>query len=229
MELEAIRITSILSVLIPLGFYVKRWKSLPPETHILGVLLTFYLTMDAVIYFMSTRQQPTAAIFNVGQLIQFGLISWFYYLVMFNRVNKNAFMITIIAFGIFAGIVALVYQGVFQNQTLVWSMAALAIVFFAVMFFNDLVIHPPILDKNLYSLLFTNGAFLLYFGFNLFLFLISDFVLTKMDPEMGKLVWSFHNINNIIKNIALAFGIHYIGKRVIEATQKELELLKTLK
>ncbi len=38
-------------------------------------------------------------------------------------------------------------------------------------------------------------------------FVMSSYVLTKLEPQISLLIWSFHNINNILKNVLIGFGI----------------------
>ncbi|HET9056058.1 MAG TPA: hypothetical protein VFN30_04340, partial [Chitinophagaceae bacterium] len=56
-------------------------------------------------------------------------------------------------------------------------------------------------------------AVFLYFSFNLFLFIMANYILKKFSAEIGMTVWGFHNINNIVKNILFAVGIYYAGKK----------------
>ena len=55
---------------------------------------------------------------------------------------------------------------------------------------------------------------MIYFCLNLFLFLMGSYVLTKLDPETSALIWSSHNVNNIIKNILFAVGIYFYKKKI---------------
>ncbi|HET9057304.1 MAG TPA: hypothetical protein VFN30_10720, partial [Chitinophagaceae bacterium] len=57
-------------------------------------------------------------------------------------------------------------------------------------------------------------AVFLYFSFNLFLFIIANYVFKNFSNEIGMTVWGFHNINNIVKNILFAVGIYYAGKKL---------------
>ena len=60
-----------------------------------------------------------------------------------------------------------------------------------------------------YSLIWINIGVMIYFCLNLFLFLMANHVLTRLDSETSALIWSSHNINNVIKNILFAIGIFY--------------------
>jgi hypothetical protein len=60
---------------------------------------------------------------------------------------------------------------------------------------------------NDFGLLWINSGILFYFSFNLFLFVMSSYVLTHLEQELTLIIWSFHNVNNIIKNILVGLGI----------------------
>ena len=64
-----------------------------------------------------------------------------------------------------------------------------------------------------YSLIWINMGVMIYFCLNLFLFMMGNYVLTQLDPEIGALIWSSHNVNNIIKNILFAIGISFFKKK----------------
>jgi hypothetical protein len=41
---------------------------------------------------------------------------------------------------------------------------------------------------------------------------MSDYVLTKLDPEISVLIWGFHNVNNIMKNVLFGCGLYAFSK-----------------
>jgi hypothetical protein len=41
---------------------------------------------------------------------------------------------------------------------------------------------------------------------------MSSYILTKLDSEISMLIWSFHNVNNIMKNILFGCGIYAFSK-----------------
>ncbi|HEY0770592.1 MAG TPA: hypothetical protein VGD31_09690, partial [Sphingobacteriaceae bacterium] len=79
---------------------------------------------------------------------------------------------------------------------------------------------------NLYSGLIFNGAVIFYFSFNFFLFMIANYVLTELTPDMSRMAWAFHNVNNVIKNIAFAFGFYYTMRRRVNLSDEEVEKIQ---
>lgn len=67
----------------------------------------------------------------------------------------------------------------------------------------NILVHPPA---------WINGGVFFYFAFSLFLFMISNYILLKLDREVGLVIWSFHNMNNMIKNILFGVGLSLLQK-----------------
>jgi hypothetical protein len=109
-----------------------------------------------------------------------------------------------------------------------WSVSGLILIVYGLKYYNHLSDNPPILDTHLYSSLAFNGGILLYFTFSLLLFIIDSYVL-ETQPHSIPLLWSFHNINNVLKNIAFALGLYLTGKRHLDLTKKQFEAIKKLK
>ena len=67
-----------------------------------------------------------------------------------------------------------------------------------------------------YTFTWINTGVLVYFCLNLFLFILGNYVLTKLDPPVSMMIWSFHNVNNILKNIFFAIGIYFFKRKVAD-------------
>lgn len=112
----------------------------------------------------------------------------------------------------------------FNGET--WATAGLILVVFGIIYNNYQVEKPPLLDKNLYSGLIFNAAIILYFSFNSFLFFIANYIFSEMSPDESRLTWSFHNVNNIIKNFAFAAGFYYTWRRRLNLSDEEAERIQ---
>ena len=67
------------------------------------------------------------------------------------------------------------------------------------------------IDLLRFSHFWLNTAVYLYFAFTLFLFAITNYIMKNIPPDVGLISWSFHNLNNIAKNILFAVAICYVG------------------
>lgn len=223
--IEIILLTSIFSVLIPLIFYLLKIKKLPRENHVIGIIVILSAVVELIIATKVQTKQSTTLVSNVYFFLVFGLLCYYYYEVVFQFKSRLYFftgiviyVITIIYFGMQEGLA--VYQGK------VWAISGFILVIFGTIYNNYQVEKPPLLDKNLYSGLIFNAAIIFYFSFNFSLFLLFQYVATEISLESTRMAWAFHNVNNIIKNIAFAFGLYYTNRRRLNLTDEEVEKIQ---
>jgi hypothetical protein len=202
---EIIRYASILSVAFPLILYLMRLKYASKSAHIIGALIIVSALSDAVAYYFFREGKSTVQLFNSYYLIFFLLIAWFYYQVLLTRDGKRMILgalgFYIVAFLLITAFV----QSYGEYQTLMWTLTGILSILFSIAYFIS--VFSTMKPMNNFGLLWVNSAILFYFSFNLFLFIMSSYVLTKLDPELSLIVWSFHNVNNIIKNVLIGLGI----------------------
>ncbi len=213
---EIIRIASTLSVVLPLTMYLSRIKYASRQVHIIGILTIVSGVCDVVGILLFNRRQSTVVIFNLYYALLFFLLTWFYYEVL--SINKRRIMIWIgLAVYLQSFVLVSVYvQNFTQYQTLMWLIGALIMITYSVayFFYSLSAISPN--GYFAYSLIWINVGVMIYFCLNLFLFLMGNYVLTKLDPETSALIWSSHNINNILKNVLFAIGIYFYRRKLVD-------------
>lgn len=201
---EIIRFASIFSVAFPLVLYLMRLKELSGAGHKVGAILVISTFSDLLALYLFQHDISTVLLFNVYYLLFFLLLSWFYNDVLSDS-KKRTVVIGVIVYAIGFLFVTLFVQSLNEYQTTLWTLAGgIAIVFSISYFVNVFSATQPMEDSGL---LWINSGILFYFSFNLFLFVISKYILTELEPELGLIVWSFHNVNNIIKNVLIGLGI----------------------
>jgi hypothetical protein len=211
---EIIRVTSNISLVVPLAVYFAKMKYASRQVHIIGVLIIASGLCDLVGYFLFTRHHATIVVFNVYYCVLFLLLSWFYYEALF--VNTRRILVWVgLAVYLQSYILTTLYvQGFFEYQTLMWLIAAVIMIIYSIAyFFYSLSTITPSGFFG-YSLIWINMGVMIYFCLNLFLFVLGNHVLTKLDPETSALIWSTHNINNIIKNILFAVGMFFYRRKI---------------
>jgi hypothetical protein len=94
---------------------------------------------------------------------------------------------------------------------------SLALIFYGVFFFRKIrKKHRPLYKVGHFWI---NSGMLFYLGASLWIFaLTSDEFMLKVGVETSQLIWSFYDINNVVKNILVAVGIYYSSKSI--ATEK---------
>ena len=222
---EVIRHLARFSVLLPLLFYVFKWQKLPRENHVIGVLVILSGIAGSINFLLATARTSNALVFNLYCIAAFVVLSWYYYEVVFKFRCWRYFILGVSVYLLFLFIVTATI-GVFVFQGEMWAISGLILFVFGIIYNNYQVEKPPLLDKNLYSGLIFNAAIMFYFSFNFFLFLIANYVLTELSPDTSRMVWAFHNVNSILKDVALAFGFYYTNRRRLNLPDEEIERIQ---
>src|SRR5687768_8938838 len=213
---EIIRMASNLSLLVPLSVYLTRIRYASRQVHIIGILIIVSGVCDLAGLILFSHRQSTVVLFNTYYALLFLLLTWFYYEALF--VNTRRIMIWIgLAIYLQSFILITVYvQNFLQYQTLMWLITALIMITYSIAYFFYSLSTITTSGYFGYSLVWINIGVMIYFCLNLFLFLMGNYVLTKLDAETSALIWSSHNVNNIIKNILFAVGIFFYKKKIAQ-------------
>jgi hypothetical protein len=213
---EIIRMASNLSLLLPLSVYLTRIRYASRQVHIIGILIIVSGLCDLTGLILFSHRQSTVVLFNTYYALLFLLLTWFYYEALF--VNTRRIMIWIgLAIYLQSFILITVYvQNFFQYQTLMWLITALIMITYSIAYFFYSLSTITTSGYFGYSLVWINIGVMIYFCLNLFLFLMGNYVLTKLDAETSALIWSSHNVNNIIKNILFAVGIFFYKRKIAQ-------------
>lgn len=213
---DIVRVTSNVSLLFPLAMYLTRIRYASRQVHIIGILIIVSGLCDLVGHFLFRHSQSTIVLFNTYYALLFFLLTWFYYEALF--VNTRRIMIWIgLAVYLQSFILVTVFvQSFLQYQTLMWLITAMIMIIYSIAYFFYSLSTITTSGYFGYSLIWINIGVMIYFCLNLFLFLMGNYVLTRLDPETSALIWSSHNVNNIIKNILFAVGIYFYRKKIAE-------------
>ena len=213
---ELIRIASNVSVLLPLVLYLSRIKYASRQVHIIGILIIVSGVCDLTGVLLFSRSQSTVILFNTYYALMFALLSWFYYEVLFINSGKIMIWIGVAVYVLSFVLVTAYVQSFMEYQTLMWVISAVILIIYSIAYFFHSLSTINASGYFGYSLIWINIGIMIYFCLNLFLFLMGNYVLTRLDPETSALIWSSHNINNLIKNILFAIGISFYKKKVAQ-------------
>lgn len=200
---------SIFSALLPIVAYLL-FRSNYRGAHLICLLAALSLLADIGNEFLSRSGQSGYVITNTFFILQYLILSILYYAVLKNK-------IWLIRLSILYGILLLADIFItrnfdeFQGWIRVFESSVLA--YYAISCYINLHNKPSPDKKSDLLLLWINMGVLFYFFFNLYLFSISDYVLTNMSKEDAMVVWGFHNLNNIVKNLLFAIGLYESGNR----------------
>lgn len=227
MSIEVFRIfllSSAASIILPLIFYLKRATQLPLANHIVGSYVIATAILDTIVTVLFLQKKSTVLIVNMYYLSAFAFFAFYYFHLLFKERQK-----VVLYSGVVIYLTAYLYifgQSIGeQYQNYLWALEGAVISIFAITYIVALpkmVIHR-LLDKNFYSYQIVNTSVLFYFLVTLLLFVSTDYVLQNADGDTRRLFWSFHNIANALKNIGLAIGLYYTGRRDVKTTLLEIE------
>ena len=163
-----------------------------------------------------SRHQSTVVLFNAYYFVLFLILTWFYYEALFVNTRRILVWIGLAIYLQSFILITFFVQNFMEYQTLMWLITALIMIVYSVAYFFYSLSTIVTSGYFGYSLIWINVGVMIYFCLNLFLFLMGNYVLTKLDPDTSALIWGSHNINNIIKNILFAVGIYFYRRKIAQ-------------
>jgi len=200
---------SIFSALLPILAYLL-FRSNYRNAHFICLLALLSLVADVGNELFSRSGQSGYVITNAFFIIQFLLLSILYYAMLKNKIWLVRLSIL---YGILLLADILFIQKIDEFQGWIRVFEAIVLAGYAISCYISLHNKPDPDKKSDLLLLWINMGVLFYFFFNLYLFSISNYVLKNMFKEDAMVVWGFHNVNNIVKNILFAIGLYESGNR----------------
>lgn len=213
---EIIRIASNVSLLLPLAVYLARFRYATTRVHIIGALIVVSGICDLIGFVLREGQQPTAVLFNTYYALLFFLLTWFYYEILFLNTRRIVVWIGLAIYLQSMILITLFVQSFFEYQTLMWVITAIIMIVYSISYFLYSFSTIPLPSIFGYTFMWINSGVLIYFCLNLFLFILGNYVLTRLEPQTSLLIWSFHNVNNIIKNVLFAIGIYFYKRKLVD-------------
>lgn len=210
---DCIRFASNFSVLIPLLFLMLRWRQVNVATYFfLIAAIVLSLISDGVTFLQGRTGASNYYVSNVYIMCTYVFLALFYLLLIPGyRVLIYA---SIVVYGAVILLNGLYIQDINDFQGYNFSIASILLVAFSVLYFIQIVRDAPTPEITSFPLFWINSSIFFYFSFSLFLFVFSDFVFSSLSNAEGRIFWSFHNVNNIIKNVLFAVGIYRIDQVV---------------
>ena len=209
----AITVFSIFSFLIPL---VARLVIRHQEKSIIwNLLLALFVVsggVDLITFFSKVSRVQSASLINSYTIIQFFLLGFIYF-ELYLREHRSIFYAAVGVYVVFEILNSIFLQPFNTFQNFSWTLTGIIFIMFAIGWKLHIFVTTPVLKLNKYPYFWINTAILCYFSVNLFLFILTNYVFTNMTESLGRIFWSFHNFNNIVKNVLFAIGLYYFSPK----------------
>lgn len=219
--LEAIRVLSIVSTIPALLIWLLRFKTFPKQHNIIGSFLLMCLAFDIA---LSNTSSYAPILSNIQDALQFFILTLFYWEILFRRRVRKISVWLMVLYGIsLIGSIYWLGLGAYHNYS--WTIGSAIIATYSILYIAIIpsMVIDRFLDKHLYSNVIISSSLSFYFLTTIFLTFLVDFVFTTLTVHESKLFWSLHNVANIIRNLGLAIGLYFSGKRKTYITLEQLE------
>jgi hypothetical protein len=213
---EIIRIASNISVIFPLAVYLLKASYASRRIHIIGFLIIVSAVCDVIGMYLFKQNLSTAPLNNSYYIILFVLLFWFYYEIVFIKSRRLMIWIGLAVYVQSFILITIYVQGFNEYQSLLWVITGIIMIVFSIEYFLYLFSARPTVNLLNYTTMWINSGVLLYFGSSVFIFLLTNYIFTHLDKEAGEVLWSFHNVNNILKNILFGIGLTLHRKKIAD-------------
>jgi hypothetical protein len=210
---EIISHISSLSIIAPLLCYLLKFRIASRPVHIIGALVIVSALCDLTGFILMSGKHSTATVFNIYYLSTFILLSWYYYESIFNARHKNVLPVGSMVFLALFLLITLTMQDISHYQNMVWVLISVILMAYALVFGAYLHTNLPYTSEQGESAICFNCGIFFYFTWSITIFILSEYLFEKLDPETTLAVWGAHNMGNIGKNMFLTVGFYLTKNR----------------
>jgi hypothetical protein len=199
------------SVILPLAYCIlKSNKKNKTLLVILALLSVSVITEIANEVYIRSGNEGVV-LYNIYTLFEFVYLSLLYVHLLPHR-RRVIYTITIFYIIFYIGN-SIWIETIQQMQNYPLLAESGIVILYSLIFFkhlfNTLTYDPPILRNGQFWIAI---AFSVYFMYSIGLFAMANYIFTKLEPDTARAIWNVHNINYIIRNIILTWGIYCIAK-----------------
>lgn len=195
-----------MSALLPLGLWLRA-RNGPDTIRLIALLAAFSFFFDMIALYYATKGVNTYPTNNIFSLVQ-ALVLLYVYREAFSWPRKRVHWVACIYATLFL-INYLVIQTPYSLNSYAYTISGLILLVVSLLYFRFLLKNLPVPFVHRSPMIWINIAVLIYFGGNLFLFMLYNYFVSS--------IWILHNMLNITKNI-LFFVAIWQSQRKINST-----------
>lgn len=207
----AIKFISRVSPIVPLSLYIYQKDIANRSINLIAILLVVAICSDSIIYFFGLVNKSNALVANIYFIAQFILIALIYNKIYLKRDKSRPMVLSALGL-IFILTNAIFWQDIRQVQSLTWAVTSIIIASMAFGHFSYLIKYPVVYIKRFAPYWISTGL-LFYCCLSFLLLGFSKFLADQLDAENFRVVWMFHNLNNIFKNGCFFMAIWWAARR----------------
>lgn len=204
-------IAASLSIFLPLGMGIYRYKNLQIEGKIIfGYLCLSFLIMEVVMWYTSLKSMQNHYLLNTFYPIEFLLLSSIYWISLKTHLYKRMLLYVVIAIMIFIiGSNIINLDNFNRFNSIANTVPYLGLMFFVILYFYELLKELHIVKLSTHPLFWISVGIILYVSINFFLFIFGEFVMFNSSKEISKLPGIINSIATIIFRIFLTIGLWF--------------------
>lgn len=208
---KALIYLSYFSGIVPIYFLLRRRKNLKFRiARLLGILLLASTISDLIGFSLVKEGVPSQLTLNIYFAILFIVLSNIY-AALLPEWSGGIFTICY-SYCIFFVVNAIYIQRVNVIQSYATAVAGSFLLIYAMLYYHSLLKIMPVSNPAKYLPFWINSAVVYYFGFNFILFVFSAYISFRLQENEIEMMWAFHNMNNVVKNVLLTIGIGYASR-----------------
>jgi hypothetical protein len=197
---------SYFSIVVPVCFLFRRKHVLKfRQYQLLGILFLVSAAADVAGYILIRNQISNHAVNNLYFLVSFILLSLMY-MHLLSGIKHAIYSLIAASLCLFVWDTFCI-QSIAGVQSYLLTFCGVLSIGYSFIYYDHLLDTIPATDIMRFPFFWINTAVAYYFGLNLFLFIFSTYIFENLKDEEILAVWSFHNLNNIVKNILFAVGL----------------------
>ena len=204
-------IAASLSIFLPLGIGVYRYKSLQIEGKIIfGYLCLSFLIMEVVMWYTSLKSMQNHYLSNTFYPMEFLLLSSIYWISLKTPIYRKILLCVVIAIMIFViGSNVINFDNFNRFNSIANSIIYLGLMFLVILYFYELLKELHIVKLSTHPMFWISVGIILYVSISFFLFIFGEFVAFNKSKEISKLDPIIHSIATIIFRIFLTLGLWF--------------------
>jgi len=166
-------------------------------------LLFLTIIADILMYVLGRKSIPNLFIGNIFLLAQFLILMSIFYDALKKKHKKLILMVSIaaITLKIYGSII-----GLSDHNSLLSTFTSISALIVCMLYFYRTLQDLPTMEIHKDPTIWIVIAALVYYSGTIFLFIVSNYFL-KFDVSMHAVLWAFHNVLNIVKNILFATAL----------------------